>query len=135
MTSDYSSINQDGEVNFKGGKIGGWTIGESSLSCDIVPPYDYTESDRIRIQQIMLGTITPTQEDYNKYDFDKNGVINAYDLGVCQKLVTYNLMNSNPGKLIFDTSNWFMPIRIVNSSGETVSAFGVNGVYTKEINE
>ena len=135
MTSDYSSINQDGEVNFKGGKIGGWTIGESSLSCDIVPPYDYTESDRIRIQQIILGTITPTQEDYNKYDFDKNGVINAYDLGVCQKLVTYNLMNSNPGKLIFDTSNWFMPIRIVNSSGETVSAFGVNGVYTKEINE
>ena len=135
MTSDYSSIKQDGTVNFKGGKIGGWTIGESSLSCDIVPPYDYTESDRTRIQQIMLGTITPTQEDYNKYDFDKNGVINAYDLGVCQKLVTYNLMNSNPGKLIFDTSNWFMPIRIVNSSGETVSAFGVNGVYTKEINE
>ena len=135
MTSDYSSINQDGTVDFKGGKIGGWTIGESSLSCDIVPPYDYTESDRIRIQQIMLGTITPTQEDYNKYDFDKNGVINAYDFGVCQKLITYNLMNSNPGKLIFDTSNWFMPIRIVNSSGETVSAFGVNGVYTKGINE
>ena len=130
MTSDYSSINQDGTVNFKGGKIGGWTIGEHSLSCDIVPPYDYSQSDVDRIQQIVLGTITPTQEDYNKYDFDKNGAINAYDMGVCQKLVTYNLMNSNPGKLIFDTSDWFNPIKIINSSGQVVSAFGVTGAWT-----
>lgn len=135
MTSDYSSINQDGTVDFKGGKIGGWTIGESSLSCDIVPPYDYTASDKDRVQGIMLGTITPTQADYDKYDFKKDGKIDAYDLLVVQKLLDYNLMKSNPGKLVFDTSDWFMPIRIVNSSGETVSAFGVNGVYTKEISE
>lgn len=134
MTSDYSSINQDGTVDFKGGKIGGWTIGESSLSCDIVPPYDYTTSDKDRVQQIVIGTITPTQQDYDKYDFKKDGKIDAYDLLVVQKLLDYNLMKSNPGKLVFDTSDWFMPIRIVNSNGETVSAFGVNGVYTKEIN-
>lgn len=135
MESDYSSINQDGIVNFKGGTIGGWTIGEHSLSCDIVPPYDYTQSDRDRIQQIILGTITPTPQDYDKYDFNDDGVINAYDLLVCQKLILYNLMNSNPGKLIFDTSDWFMPIKIVNSSGETVAAFGVNGIFTKEVGE
>ena len=135
MTSDNSSIDTDGTVDFKGGTIGGWTIGEHSLSCDIVPPYDYTESDRSRIQQIILGSITPTQQDYDKYDFNDDGVINAYDMLVCQKLITYNLMNSNPGKLIFDTSDWFMPIKIVNSSGETVAAFGVNGIFTKEVGE
>lgn len=134
MESDYSSINQDGTVDFKGGKIGGWTIGEHSLSCDIVPPYDYSQSDVDRIQQIILGTITPTQEDYEKYDFDKNGSITAYDLGVCNKLVVLNLMNSNPGKLIFDTSDWFNPIKIINSSGEVVSAFGVTGAWTPSEN-
>ena len=130
VNSTNFGVTQDGTVRSEAGKIGGWTIGEHSLSCDIVPPYDYSQSDVDRIQQIVLGTITPTQEDYNKYDFDKNGAINAYDMGVCQKLVTYNLMNSNPGKLIFDTSDWFNPIKIINSSGQVVSAFGVTGAWT-----
>ena len=130
VNSTNFDVTQDGTVRSEAGKIGGWTIGEHSLSCDIVPPYDYSQSDVDRIQQIVLGTITPTQEDYNKYDFDKNGAINAYDMGVCQKLVTYNLMNSNPGKLIFDTSDWFNPIKIINSSGQVVSAFGVTGAWT-----
>lgn len=135
VNSTNFGVTQDGTIRSEAGTIGGWTIGEHSLSCDIVPPYDYTESDRSRIQQIILGSITPTQQDYDKYDFNDDGVINAYDMLVCQKLITYNLMNSNPGKLIFDTSDWFMPIKIVNSSGETVAAFGVNGIFTKEVGE
>lgn len=135
VESTNFGVTQDGTLRSEAGKIGGWTIGEHSLSCDIVPPYDYTTSDKDRVQGIMLGTITPTQADYDKYDFKKDGEIDSYDLLVVQKLLDYNLMKSNPGKLIFDTSDWFMPIRIVNSSGETVSAFGVNGVYTKEISE
>ena len=130
VESTNFGVSQDGTVRSEAGKIGGWTIGEHSLSCDIVPPYDYSQSDVDRIQQIILGTITPTQDDYEKYDFDKNGVINAYDLGVCNKLVVSNLMNSNPGKLIFDTSDWFNPIKIINSSGQVVSAFGVTGAWT-----
>lgn len=132
VNSTNFGISQDGTLRSEAGTIGGWTIGEHSLSCNIVPPYDYTESDRDRIQQIILGTITPTAQDYDKYDFNDDGVINAYDLLVCQKLILYNLMNSNPGKLIFDTSDWFRPIKIINSSGETIVAFGVNGAETKE---
>lgn len=132
LDSNNTKIYEDGEAEFKGGTIGGWTIGEHSLSCDIVPPYDYTQSDLNRIQNIILGSITPTSNDYTKYDFNSDGVINAYDLLVCQKLILYNLRNSNPGKLIFDTSNWFMPIKIINSSGVTVAGFGVDGAFTKE---
>ena len=135
VNSTNFGVSQDGTIRSEAGTIGGWTIGEHSLSCDIVPPYDYTQSDLTRIQGIMAGSITPTSNDYLKYDFNNDNDITAYDLLICQKLIVYNLMNSNPGKLIFDTSDWFMPIKIVNSSGETVAAFGVNGIFTKEVGE
>ena len=135
MTSDYSSINQDGIVDFKGGKVGGWSMDECTLSCDIVPPYDYSQDDVTRLREILAGTITPTASDYQKYDFHNDGDIDMTDLIICRRLVDNNLMNSNPGKLIFDTSDWFNPIKIINSSGVVIASFGVGGTYVKEINE
>ena len=135
MKSDYSSINQDGIVDFKGGKVGGWSMDEHTLSCDIVPPYDYSQDDVTRLREILAGTITPTASDYQKYDFHNDGNIDMTDLIICRRLVDNNLMNSNPGKLIFDTSDWFNPIKIINSSGVVIASFGVGGTYVKEINE
>ena len=135
MKSDYSSINQDGIVDFKGGKVGGWSMDECTLSCDIVPPYDYSQDDVTRLREILAGTITPTASDYQKYDFHNDGNIDMTDLIICRRLVDNNLMNSNPGKLIFDTSDWFNPIKIINSSGVVIASFGVSGTYVKEINE
>lgn len=135
MKSDYSSINQDGIVDFKGGKVGGWSMDECTLSCDIVPPYDYSQDDVTRLREILAGTITPTASDYQKYDFHNDRNIDMTDLIICRRLVDNNLMNSNPGKLIFDTSDWFNPIKIINSSGVVIASFGVGGTYVKEINE
>ena len=135
MKSEYSSINQDGIVDFKGGKVGGWSMDEHTLSCDIVPPYDYSQDDVTRLREILAGTITPTASDYQKYDFHNDGNIDMTDLIICRRLVDNNLMNSNPGKLIFDTSDWFNPIKIINSSGVVIASFGVGGTYVKEINE
>lgn len=132
IKSDNFELTQDGEINSVAGKIGGWHIEENQLYCDIVPPYDYTQSDIDRIQGIILETITPTSNDYEKYDFNRDNQINAYDLLVCQKLVTYDLKNSNPGKLLFDTNDWFFPIKVINSSGQILSAFGPNGSWTRE---
>lgn len=125
------SLDRDGTMMSKAGIIGGWHITNNQLYCDIVPPYDYTNSDVSRIQAIINGTITPTQQDYDKYDFYRNGTIELIDMQICQKLVYYDLKHSNPGKLLLDTTDWFRPIKIINSSNEILASFGVNGVWTR----
>lgn len=125
------SLDRDGTMMSIAGMIGGWHIESNKLYCDIVPPYDYTNSDVSRIQAIINGTITPTQQDYDKYDFYRNGTIELIDMQICQKLVYYDLKHSNPGKLLLDTTDWFRPIKIINSSNEILASFGVNGVWTR----
>lgn len=47
----------------------------------------FTEADRDRVQAILLQTITPTPDDYEKYDINRNGVIDIADLLKIQKRV------------------------------------------------
>lgn len=133
IESESFSISREGIINGTAGIIGGWNIEKTSLWCYITPPYDYKESDLTRIQNIIIGSIAPTQQDIQKYDINGDGVIDALDLNLCNKFILYNFNNSNPGKLILDTLDWFKPIKIVNSYGEILSYFGVNGVWKKDI--
>ena len=53
---------------------------------------NYSQSDLTRIQNIMLGTVTPTDEDFEKYDIFGDGEISGVDLNNVVALVngTYN---------------------------------------------
>ena len=102
----------------------------TQLYCEIKPPYDYTLSDLVTLQKYLRGEITLPEEELDKYDVTGDGKIDGQDLLRMQKLIWYNLTNSNPGKLIFDTNDWFNPIKIVNSSGVVLASFGVHGVST-----
>lgn len=125
--------NVSGSINSTSGTIGGWTITNNSLYCSIDPGYDYTQTDLDRIQGIVEGSIQPTQQDYEKYDINKDNEIDLVDLLLCNKCIIYNLQHSNPGKLLLDTSDWFKPIKIINSSNEILAYFGMSGVWTKPI--
>lgn len=128
-------LTSNGDMTSKSGTIGGWTIGTTNLSCDIVPPYDYTLSDVERIRQIIQQGLTPTTAELQKYDLNGDGQITILDLLKCRKLVDYNLGHSHPGKLIFDTSDWFRPIKIVNSNNEILVSLGPDGLYQKDTEE
>lgn len=133
IESDNFNLTPDGHIQSVAGTIGGWNIDQTSLWCYITPPYDYNDDDVTRVQNIMKGSITPTTEDYEKYDFYKDGSIDATDLLLCRKMVYYGIGKSYPGKLIFDTSDWFKPVKILNGSGEILSFFGVSGAWTKDM--
>lgn len=96
------------------------------LSYDIKPPADYTTADTDRISSIMLGDITPTTEDYAKYDLNGDGVIDILDLRICRSLIEYNLKSSVPGRIIIDASDYLKPIKIINSNNEIIASLGVN---------
>lgn len=132
MESDNAKINPDGSVEFFKGLIGGWHLENNMLWCYIKPDYDYTEEDYSRLQSILNGASCSTEEK-QKYDIDKNGVIDSKDLLMCRQLIYFNLKSSNPGKLLLDPTNWIKPIRIVNSVNEDLAYFGVYGVRTRDM--
>lgn len=48
---------------------------------------NYTSSDVTRIRSIVSGDITPTANDYAKYDFSEDGVISNSDWVLCRNMV------------------------------------------------
>lgn len=133
IESDNFKVSKDGKISSKAGNIGGWNIEGNKLWCFITPPDDYFEEDINIIQKILLNEITPTEEQFKKYDINKDGVINASDLLSCKKLVMYGMNKSNPAQLVFDTSDWFNPIKLINSKNEVLVSLGVSGLFTKEV--
>lgn len=124
-------LDKYGDIMSKSGTIGNWVIGNNMLYCNIQPNYDYTQEDVTRIQGIITESITPTTEDYEKYDINKDGAINAQDLLQVSKCVQFNIGYSNPGKLLLDTTDWFRPIKIINGNGSVVAWFGITGSNTQ----
>ena len=131
IDSTYFKVNEDGKITATSGDIGNWNINNNSLWHEIKPAYNYTQDDLTRIRSIILEEITPTQEDYDKYDLENKGSIDTTDYVKIKNLIEANISNSNPGKLLFDTSDWANPIKIVNSNNEIISAFGIGGSWTK----
>ena len=71
-------------------------------------------------------------ENYNMiekelYDINRDGVINSADILFVQRFIKHGLTKTKPGKLVLDTSDWFFPIKIVNSEGVRISWFGPGG--------
>ena len=127
-------INKDGTIKSTGGVIGGWHITDTSLWCDIIPEYDYTEADREKLRSYLSGKGTLTDEEKKLYDLTGDGQIDSADLLRLSQFLYFDIKKSNPGKLILDTNNWIAPIQIINSSGEIISSLGVFGAYTKNSN-
>lgn len=113
-----------GELNSSKGIIGGFKITNEGLTktAMIQLPKVYTKSDMDRIQNIIMGHISPTSEDYRLYDIDKDGRITSADwLRVEQvfvpiqsdKLYTDVILNSYP----YDPNNINQPMLLVRYRG------------------
>lgn len=65
-----------------------------------------TNDDIAKIKKIILSNLTPTQEELDKYDFTKDGIINNSDLVYANK---YNAVYNNPNKttLYLSSNNIF----------------------------
>lgn len=117
----------NGEVQSAAGKIGGWNIAGTSLWCYIIPPADFTQSDVDKMQKYTIGEATLTDAEKELYDINKDGVVSSADVLFVSRFIAHGLTRSNPGKLVLDTSDWFKPIKVVNSNGEAIAWFGPGG--------
>lgn len=104
MVSDNWSVDKTGYAIMRAGKVANFILADDKLTCDIKVDYDYTEDDLQRMADYIMGRITLTQEEINKYDINKDGVLNAADFVIIRQQINSGITVSNPGKFEIDTS-------------------------------
>lgn len=85
VKSDNLEITEEGKVKCKDLVITG---GKMDVSTDVtIYQKDYTEDDVEILKQILLGRITPTDEQIDKYDLDGDGFLTLIDIAQMTGLI------------------------------------------------
>lgn len=85
VKSDNLEITEEGKVKCKDLVITG---GKMDVSTDVtIYQEDYTEDDVETLRQILLGRITPTNEQIDKYDLDGDGFLTLIDIAQMTGLI------------------------------------------------
>ena len=132
INSTYFKLDENGNITATSGDIGGFTIGTDTLSCDISTTIGpFTDADRERVKKIIMGEITPTSEDYEKYDIGGNGVIDTSDSVRIKKAVINGGYYTYNGTFTLDTNNYFSTIKL--ESNNTLRSIGLGSVDLGQI--
>lgn len=80
---------KNGILSCNGAQFTGSITGSSFVAKGTVTKYasDYTQADIDRMQNIIIGQIPTTIDDLEKYDFDGDGFISAYDIMRVQRFI------------------------------------------------
>ena len=132
ITSDNFTLDQTGKITATAGDIAGFEIDqENGFVKKIYAPYDYTQADLERVYQIIMGQITPTAEDYEKYDLSENGTITAVDYVLIYWFIKQGITTTNYGKFIIDAPNIkrldSAKMGYVNGYGNFTNGIGYDG--------
>lgn len=132
INSSNFILDADGNITATGGDIGGFSLGANILTTNLVSPYVYTQEDVDRVHQIVLGNITPTYEDYEKYDIERSGTIDTFDNLAIKRYV--NGTSDFTGKFELNSSNSLQAIQITNNvDNEIWCNFGIFGGYVRNL--
>lgn len=96
----------------------------------------YTQQDAERIKKIIMGTITPTSADYEKYDIDGNKKIDISDwLRVAKAVQSGNGYFTEKGTFMIDPYSAQKSIKIYRNDNNTNIPTAILSVITNYFNE
>lgn len=132
VESTNFNLTKDGNMQSSSGNIGGFTIGETNLSANIKDKYTYTSDDYSTLRSMIANNIPPTPEQMEKYDIDKNGVLDEWDLTMLQwKLTDYS---STEGDFYLSTDDANNSIIFTgNGTEETKTTIGISRITSNWI--
>lgn len=135
VKSDNLEITEEGKVKCKDLVITG---GKMDVSTDVtIYQKDYTEDDVETLRQILLGRITPTDEQIDKYDLDGDGFITLIDIaqmtGLIKGVGVTNGKKTYTNNLKIDPSSRSVIIRTkdvrIGRKGLSAKTIGTNDLY------
>ena len=136
IDSSNFKLNSSGNITATGGEIGGFELTNTNFSGSSSITRNYTSTDVDRIRSITRGNITPTENDFERYDLNGDGVIDILDMlralkveegdEPATKSCIYDINSNDPVHCltITETSG--------GASNENVS-LGLYGGYIKEL--
>ncbi len=121
-----------GTITSENGEIGGFNITENGLTKSMEKTFGpFVQADLDRIQGILLGTITLTQNDLDMYDMGGKGHLTAIDLLRASRMV--NGPDPNPRTVTYtitiNTADYRELVKLSASTGDT-TLIGAGGVNT-----
>ena len=114
IESDDFKVDSDGKITATGGQINGFEIsaneedGTKYLMSSAFPEYDFTHSDWVKVMNYINGTGTLTPEEIEKYDLNKDGIVDGWDFEFLTRLLQLHIdttsgiyvqMSTNPTHL------------------------------------
>ncbi len=135
IQSDNFQLTEEGRITATEGVIGGFGLGTNqfiaNLTSEKMAKYTYNQNDRTRIRNIIMGNITPTDVDYDKYDFTYTGFISTIDYLIVTRII--NGTENGRASFILDTKNSEKAIAIKDSNGNEVLNLGRFGSYIQTL--
>lgn len=125
LNGDKFQVDKEGNIIANGGIIGGFTLDDTSLSVNVSKTFSFTQDDLTKVRQYLIGQITLTDEEFNLYDVDGDGLITIFDMTFINKCVTGYYPNQTiTGKFKISSNSINKCIEIEGGS----TAIGLNGV-------
>ena len=140
IESDNFTLDADGRIDATSGEVGGFELTETSFEAPTSINYNFTETDRTKLRNYMLGTQTPTDEELELYDINGDGDLSVQDYAIMTALINgnYNIDGDTSqtikGRFIIDSSDPKHALKFINASRDiTQTEIGLFAVKTQNI--
>lgn len=137
LSSAASTANQQ-LINVLGGTygyVGGFKIYSDKLVCEYYPPADFTQTDLTKLSNYLLDPVSNplTPEEYELYDLKKDGVLNAHDLLLMDRLIQSGITTTNPVVYSMETGSNILDggLKITDGNGNNIIQVGLAGYEYK----
>lgn len=137
IKSDNFHVTKDGKMSCKGatidgdvvantltantkGSIAGFDISSNGLSVSVTETLPtYSNADITRLQQIIVGLVTPTQADYNRLDMNYDGRLTTLDIAAIQRLLNGTDSYTQTSTFLLNPKSVKHTIEISNGNNKT----------------
>ena len=137
IKSDNFNVTKDGKMSCKGatidgdvvantltantkGSIAGFDISSNGLSVSVAETLPtYSNADITRLQQIIVGLVTPTQADYNRLDMNYDGRLTTLDIAAIQRLLNGTDSYTQTSTFLLNPKSVKHTIEISNGNNKT----------------
>ncbi len=122
-----------GKIAADSGDIGGFTLLPEEFNSTSSITRNYTENDKTRLQQILLGNISSTDEDYENYDLNGDKCLSSLDYVRMEKIINGDL---SPIQTSYFSINSNDPVHCLSIKNSETDSNGVSlGLYGGYISE